>query len=197
MPQTFTCPQGHCWEDPFGDGPTVAPGQTVPCPVCGAPTAVASKGSAADRPSLLRNRTGEAPLSPTIVPSEPTQPPPEPGPPDVTVPGYEIFSELGRGGMGVVYKARQLGLKRIVALKMIIAGPHASTAAIGRFRAEAEAVARLQHPNIVQVYEIGEHEQRPYYSMEFIDGGNVFEQIRHHPFAARQAARLLATLARA
>src|SRR3954462_5913281 len=93
-----------------------------------------------------------------------------PLPQAVSVPGYEVLGVLGRGGMGVVYKARHLGLGRIVALKMILAGEHASPEERIRFRSEAEAVARLQHPHIIQVYEIGEHAGRPYFSLEFLDG---------------------------
>src|SRR5262245_41280457 len=89
------------------------------------------------------------------------------------VAGYEVLGELGRGGMGVVYKARQVALNRTVGLKMILAGAYAGEEELTRFRAEAEAVARFQHPNIAQVYEVGEHDGRPYFSLEFVDGGNL------------------------
>jgi serine/threonine protein kinase len=87
--------------------------------------------------------------------------------------GYEVLDELGRGGMGVVYRARQAGLGRIVALKMILAGDRSGTREQARFRTEAEAVARLQHPNIVQVFEVGEHQGRPFLSMEFCPAGSL------------------------
>ncbi len=113
------------------------------------------------------------------------------------VTGYEILSELGRGGMGVVYKARQVSLNRLVALKMILSGAHAGQTELFRFKAEAEAVAQLQHPNIVQIYEVGVSEGRPYFSLEFLEGGSLADKLRGEPMPPRQAAQLLAELAQA
>ena len=115
----------------------------------------------------------------------------------VLVPGYEILGELGRGGMGVVYKARQIGLGRLVALKMILAGEHASRADMERFRTEAESIARLQHPNIVQIHEVGEHDGKPFFSLEFCAGGSLDRKLDGTPLQPREAARLVETLARA
>jgi WD40 repeat protein len=113
------------------------------------------------------------------------------------VPGYAIEGELGRGGMGVVYKARHLALKRTVALKMILAGGHAGPRELTRFRTEAEAVARLQHRNIVQIYEVGEAEGRPFLSLEFVEGGSLASRLDGTPLPARAAAGLVQTLAQA
>jgi serine/threonine protein kinase len=113
------------------------------------------------------------------------------------IPGYEIESELGRGGMGVVYKARTLRLNRPVALKMILAGAHAGHEAALRFLTEAETVARLQHPNIVQIFHIDEHGGHPYFEMEFVGGGSLADRLDGTPRPPRDAGRLVETLARA
>jgi serine/threonine-protein kinase len=111
--------------------------------------------------------------------------------------GYEILGELGRGGMGVVYKARQRGLNRLVALKMIVAGASASPHQLARFHTEAQAVARLLHPNIVQIYDVGEQDGLPFFSLEFVGGGSLDKEIAGKPQPPRSAARLVETLARA
>jgi tRNA A-37 threonylcarbamoyl transferase component Bud32 len=109
-------------------------------------------------------------------------------------PGYEILAELGRGAMGVVYKARQTGLNRLVALKMILHA-HRGTDARRWLQAEAEAVARLQHPHIVQIYEIGEYQGAPFFSLEFCPGGSLADNLAGKPLPARQSADLVRTLA--
>jgi serine/threonine protein kinase len=114
-----------------------------------------------------------------------------------TVPGYEILRELGRGGMGVVYQARQLGLDRTVALKMVLAGIHADPKDLARFRAEAAAIARLRHPNIVQIYDVGETAGQPYLVLEFVAGGSLAQRLQGTPQPVRPAAQLVETLARA
>jgi len=126
----------------------------------------------------------------------------EPSAPPQQVGGYEILEELGRGGMGVVYKARHLKLQRLVALKMLLGGSFVTSEERTRFRMEAEAVARLRHPNIVQIYEIGEHEidaglPRPYFTLEFAAGGNLASRMAGRLQPPRQAAAWLEVLARA
>jgi serine/threonine-protein kinase len=113
------------------------------------------------------------------------------------IPGYEVETVLGRGGMGVVFRARHLRLNRIVALKMALAGAYATPLERQRFQQEAEAVARLRHPNIVQIYDVGDHEGRPYFTMEHVEGGSLAQKLSGAPQPASPAAALLATLAEA
>jgi eukaryotic-like serine/threonine-protein kinase len=108
--------------------------------------------------------------------------------PAVSIPGYEILSVLGRGGMGVVYKAIHQKLNRQVAVKMILAGTDADLEDLIRFRMEAEAVARLQHPNIVQIHDVGEHQGRPFFTMELVDGGSLTKVLAGNPLPPALAA---------
>jgi serine/threonine-protein kinase len=145
-------------------------------PLDGRNTAPPIPGDTLVKPSTPATRTMAAPI-PTAVS------------------GYEILGILGRGGMGVVYKARQVGLNRVVALKMILSGSHASDEEVMRFRIEAEAVAALQHPHIVQVHDFGQREGRPYFSLEYLEGGSLQQRLTGRPHDPREAARLIATLA--
>jgi WD40 repeat protein/tRNA A-37 threonylcarbamoyl transferase component Bud32 len=119
------------------------------------------------------------------------------GEPFPDIPGCEILSELGRGGMGVVYKARQVRLNRLCALKIALPGRHDGAVARARFLAEAEMIARLRHPNIVQIYGLGEHEGLAYFLMEYIEGGSLVRRLDGTPWAPEPAARMVAVLARA
>jgi serine/threonine-protein kinase len=134
------------------------------------------------------NRT--APDEAPAQPEEATSPYP-------AIPNYEILGELGHGAMGVVYRARQTGLNRVVAFKMILSGARASAQELTRFRSETEAVARLQHPNIVQIHEVGEHDGRPFFSLEFVDGGTLATRLRESLPDPNEAAALVEQLARA
>jgi WD40 repeat protein/serine/threonine protein kinase len=130
-----------------------------------------------------------------------SRPPGSDGPGPMTFPrrfgNYELLAEVARGGMGVVYKARLLGADRVVALKMILAGDFAAAGAVGRFRAEAKAAANLDHPGIVPIYDIGEAEGRPYFTMPLVEGGSLQQVVAAGPLPARAAARLVRQVAEA
>ena len=161
----------------------------------------AEGGAPADAPTKHGRPAG----NPTSIdagqlrPERKTSPEDQPGHPRTlpTIPGYHLLGELGRGGMGVVYQAEQLALGRIVALKVLTAGAHASPGELARFRSEAESAARLSHPGIVQVHEVGVADGYPFFSQEFVAGGTLGESLRAHPLSPRESAQLLITIARA
>jgi serine/threonine-protein kinase len=113
------------------------------------------------------------------------------------VPGYKVLAELGRGGMGVVYRAWQVKAGRLVALKMVLAGEMASPGERDRFATEARAAAGLNHPNIVTIYEVAEHAGRQYFTMELVGGGSLAEQVARGPLPSRRAAEVVLAVARA
>jgi serine/threonine-protein kinase len=137
-----------------------------------------------------------APETTAATASAPALPGPVPGELPA-VPGYEVLGVLGRGGMGVVYKARQVKANRLVALKMILAGAHAGPDERARFLVEAEAAARLAHPNIVPLYEVGEHAGLPFFSLGLCEGGRLDQRLRQAPPTPTEAAALVEALARA
>ncbi len=187
MSRAFMCPLGHCWESADPGSTTAA----LACPVCGA--APLPPHHSSDAETLFPSAPGFQSAN-TLMPRDGERPFVTGR--DVHVPGYEILGELGRGGMGVVYKARQVRVNRIVALKMILSGAHAAQNLLDRFRTEAEAVARLQHPNIVQIYEVGEHDHLPYFSLEYCPGG-LDRKLDGKPLKPQEAAGLVEQLARA
>jgi serine/threonine-protein kinase len=142
--------------------------------------------------ALFPPRPGDAFGAASAGTRSPGPSPPHPLP---RVPGYDVESVLGRGGMGVVYKARQLRLNRAVALKMILGGPCVGRSDLSRFAREAEAVASLRHAHIVQVYDVGDFDGLPYFTMEHVEGGTLAQKLAGTPQPAARAAELVATLA--
>lgn len=178
--KVFTCREGHQWEISINstDGNVL---QTVNCPICGAE---ASPSSVTHLPQA------------DVETFTQQQPPPKPYNDWITVPGFEILGELGRGGMGVVYKARQLNLRRVVALKVLNSDNVGPKQAV-QWQAEAEAVARLRNPNIVSIYDIGVVDKNYYLSLEFVEGGSLAQKAAGVPMAPEKAASIIETLARA
>src|ERR1043166_8729517 len=146
------CPRGHSFEAD-SDGAVV-------CPQCG--DHVEADDSTGDDSATFKP-ADELPPLPTPMDAVSLAP--------FQLTGYEILAELGRGGMGVVYKARQVNLGRLVALKMLTPGTLGSREDVARFKMEADALAQLRHANIVQIHEIGEKDGRPYLALEFVEGG--------------------------
>jgi serine/threonine protein kinase len=195
----------------------------VRCPHCGEQSVVESFGAktsssssterAPDFPATYRawdgpisQRAGMVtpPAGPEVGPSRPQRPStPRLTPSTVQAPGlpivagYALLSELGRGGMGVVYKAKHEKLKRLVALKMVSLSPKEDPQGLARFQSEAEAVARLHHPNIVQIYEVGEQEGSPYLALEYVTGGTLRSRLESRPQPIRAAVQLVQQIARA
>jgi tetratricopeptide (TPR) repeat protein len=202
----YVCRQGHRWD--HAEEEPAAPGAQIFCPVCGTTAhpgyEVTLYDSAASRPGEADQWSsaadGPAPSVPTLTAPPSARPAaiedPRADEPPV-IPGYEILGELGHGGMGIVYKARHLPLNRLVALKMILAGAHADPEQLARFHVEAETLAGLQHSNIVQLYAVGSYRNCPYFSLEYVDGGNLDDRIAGQPWRPDEAARMVETLARA
>jgi tetratricopeptide (TPR) repeat protein/tRNA A-37 threonylcarbamoyl transferase component Bud32 len=198
MSHVITCPRGHQYETSL-DTPATLEDNELGCPICSGlypvpppPRQPVAAIQALD--DVLACPAAGSADEPTPVGPAPARAAEAPIP---QVAGYDIQGLLGHGGMGVVYKARQIKLNRLVALKMILSGAHANPQELARFRSEAEAVARLQHPNIVQIHEVGEQEGHPYFSLEFVDGGSLAQKLNGTPLSAPAAAELVETLARA
>jgi DNA-binding beta-propeller fold protein YncE len=185
MAQNYSCRNGHQW-DPAANSRAQTSQWPILCPQCGAEGELV-----ADDPATIPPRqalsSGKPPPFDGIVDAVPADFP--------LVPGYEVLSVLGRGGMGVVYRARDLELKRVVALKMIRDATLAGPDDLARFRTEAKAVARLQHPNIVQIHEVGEADGYPYFSLEYVSGGSLAKKLKGGVVSPRRAGKMLETLA--
>jgi len=162
------------------------------CPRCGGELEPGSAEGLCPR-CLLQDAFEAAPETERLV----SVPEPAPGTRIRYFGDYELLQELGHGGMGVVYQARQVSLNRLVAVKLIQGGEFASPQFIQRFRTEAEAAARLQHPNIVAIHEVGEYRGQHYFSMDYVEGPTLEEQVRKGPLPPQRAAALVRTMAEA
>jgi serine/threonine-protein kinase len=202
MPRSLMCVLGHRWEIN-----SAAAIEDRACPVCGGkgyplPDEGPPRPPVPDTEQFPEAAGGSdvsaAGRSETTIVEKGSPPADRPARAEWPyVEGYEILGELGRGGMGVVYKARQTALGRVVALKMLRGGAGADAEELARFRAEAEAVVRLKHPNIVQIHEVGQQDGRPFFSLEYVAGGSLSDRICDQPQPPRDSARLVETLARA
>lgn len=209
----WMCPEGHEWER---DGPELKSNFLRDyCPECGK-TGFSITGSKAEQDPTCSANTSEKERAGTGVFSGTELPPPDVEPPATSetptvdlsgakarpvahrleLPGYDVFGEVGRGGMGVVFKARHRKLKRFVALKVMLAGELVDVHDLERFNTEAQVLAKVQHPNIVQIYDTGIHNGQPFLALEYVPGHNLAQQLST-PWTAEESARLLETLARA
>jgi serine/threonine protein kinase len=165
------CPNGHRSEVPF-NGQTGTTAEQLPCPVCGAAAVPEVAEVPTIAPAAPAGRSGGAPL----------------------VPGYEVLSELGRGGLGVVYKACQTKLDRLVALKVLPPETAADPAFAERFTREARALARLNHPHIIAIYDFGQEGALSYFVMEYVAGVNLRERLRQGPLPPGEALAIMVQL---